>query len=244
MKWGCKASLAKRPQPSHAMPDRSPPCPITRSRPACLSCARNADHSSHSHLGLQLSELLLLVILLNAQRRLALGLRAGGLRQAADLVADGDGPGVEHLLVELFLLKLGEFFVQLVIVDGGGDDAACYRFGDFVADGMLFTEIFPVVFVSNSMAQTGEGRKQGGATNITLSTLSIVRPAWMCFIAAPAFFMASRVSLLMFAVSILYTSRSSVMICDCVCSSECSNCFFRLSAAFAAVPQHTLVPVP
>jgi hypothetical protein len=37
---------------------------------------------------------------------------------------------------------------------------------------------------------------------MTLSTLSIVRPAWMCFIAVPAFFIASSVSLLIFAVSI------------------------------------------
>lgn len=69
---------------------------------------------------------------------------------------------------------------------------------------------------------------------MTVSTLSMVRPACMCFMAVPAFFMASSVSLLMLAVSMEYTSRSSVMICDCVCSSECSNCFFRLSAAFAA----------
>jgi hypothetical protein len=40
--------------------------------------------------------------------------------------------------------------------------------------------------------------------------------------------------LLMFAVSIEYISRSSVMICADVCSRECSNCFFRRRAAFAA----------
>lgn len=69
---------------------------------------------------------------------------------------------------------------------------------------------------------------------MTLSTLSIVRPACICFMAVPAFFMASSVSLLMFAVSMEYISRSSVMICADVCSRECSNCFFRRSAAFAA----------
>jgi hypothetical protein len=70
---------------------------------------------------------------------------------------------------------------------------------------------------------------------MTLSTLSIVRPACICFIAVPAFFIASSVSLLMFAVSILYISRSRVVICALVCSRECSNCFFRRKAAFAAV---------
>jgi hypothetical protein len=40
-------------------------------------------------------------------------------------------------------------------------------------------------------------------TYMTLSTLSIVRPACICFMAVPAFFIASSVSLLMFAVSML-----------------------------------------
>jgi len=72
---------------------------------------------------------------------------------------------------------------------------------------------------------------------MTSSTVSTVNPAWICFMAAPAFFIASSVSLLMLAVSIEYISRSRVMICDEVCSRVCSNCFFRRRAAFAAVGQ-------
>ena len=69
---------------------------------------------------------------------------------------------------------------------------------------------------------------------MTLSTLSMVRPACICFIAVPAFFIASSVSLLMFALSILEIWPSSVIICALVCSSECSCCFLRRSAALAA----------
>lgn len=52
--------------------------------------------------------------------------------------------------------------------------------------------------------EEGKGRDiwRKGRTNMTSSTLSIVKPACMFFIAAPAFFIASSVSLLMFAVSI------------------------------------------
>lgn len=82
----------------------------------------------------------------------------------------------------------------------------------------------------------------GGVAYITLSTLSIVRPACICFMAVPAFFIASSVSLLMFAVSILYISFSSVMICELVCSRECSNCFFRRRAAFAAILESVARP--
>lgn len=42
-----------------------------------------------------------------------------------------------------------------------------------------------------------------GKTHIVASTLSIVRPWCIVFIAWPAFFMASSVSLLMLAVSML-----------------------------------------
>lgn len=65
------------------------------------------------------------------------------MRQAADLVADGDGARVEHLLVELLLLELGELLVEVVFVDGGCVDARGYGFADFVADGVLFAEVFP-----------------------------------------------------------------------------------------------------
>ncbi len=57
---------------------------------------------------------------------------------------------------------------------------------------------------------------------MVLSTLSMVRPLWMVFIAAEACFIASRVSLLMFAVSMLLISRSTVIICADVCSRACS----------------------
>jgi hypothetical protein len=41
------------------------------------------------------------------------------------------------------------------------------------------------------------------ATYIVASTFSMVRPPWICFMALLAFFMASSVSLLMLAVSML-----------------------------------------
>lgn len=56
----------------------------------------------------------------------------------------------------------------------------------------------------------------------------------MVCIAFPAFFIASNVSLLMFADSMEYISRSRVMIWADVCSRDCSKTFFRRSAAFAA----------
>lgn len=69
---------------------------------------------------------------------------------------------------------------------------------------------------------------------IVASTLSIVRPPWICFIAADALFIASRVSLLILAVSMLLISRSRVSICADVCSSWCSSVFFFRNAFFAA----------
>lgn len=69
---------------------------------------------------------------------------------------------------------------------------------------------------------------------MTLSTLSTSKPLWIVFMAMLACLIASNVSLLIFAVSMLYIWRSSVMICAAVCSSDCSNCFFRRSAVLAA----------
>lgn len=79
----------------------------------------------HRHLRLQLPQFLLLIILLDP-RRSALplcNLRLRRLWQAAHFVAYGHGTRVEHLLVELFLLELCEFLVEIVFVDGGGADA-------------------------------------------------------------------------------------------------------------------------
>lgn len=69
------------------------------------------------------------------------------------------------------------------------------------------------------------------------STFSGVRPWWICFIDSPAFSIAARVSRLMFADSMELICCSSVPICACVCSRECSCVFLRLRAAFAAI-QH------
>lgn len=72
-------------------------------------------------------------------------------------------------------------------------------------------------------------------THIVASTLSMVRPPWIVFIALEALPRASRVSLLMFAVSMLAIWPSRFMICAEVCSSVCSSCFFFRRAARAAV---------
>lgn len=77
-----------------------------------------------------------------------------------------------------------------------------------------------------------------GAAYMVASTLSMVSPPWMPLSAVEAFFSASRVSLLMFAVSMLDICPSRFMICDEVCSSVFSNCFFFRSAARAAVVHH------
>jgi hypothetical protein len=42
------------------------------------------------------------------------------------------------------LLEFGEFFVEFVFVDAGRGYAGGDGFADFFADGVLFTEIFPV----------------------------------------------------------------------------------------------------
>jgi hypothetical protein len=81
---------------------------------------------------------------------------------------------------------------------------------------------------------------------MTLSTWSMVRPACISFMAFPALCIATSVSLLMLAVSMEKISLSSVMICELVCSRECSNCFFRRNADFAAtigVSDYTRKPI-
>ena len=55
----------------------------------------------------------------------------------------------------------------------------------------------------------------------------------MVFMAWPAFFNESKVSLLMLAVSMEKICFSKAMICPLVCSRDCSNCFFRRRAALA-----------
>lgn len=112
-----------------------------------------ARAGSHGHLGLQLPELLLFVVLLDSDGRLALDLGLRRCGQPADFVADGHGARVEHLLVELFLLELGEFLVEVVFVDGRGGDARGDGLGDFVADGVLLAEVFPVMSSENIKAQ-------------------------------------------------------------------------------------------
>jgi len=100
---------------------------------------------SHSHLRLQLPQLLFLVVLLDYScGGLAGEICHGCLGQLADLVADGDVACIEHLLVELFLLEFCEFFVKLVFVDAVVGDTRCNGFVDFFADGVLFAEAFPV----------------------------------------------------------------------------------------------------
>ena len=78
-------------------------------------------------------------------------------------------------------------------------------------------------------------------TNIIASTLSMLRLPWMSFIALPAFFMALRVSWLMFADSMEYIWFSSMVIWFEVCSRECSWAFLRLSAVRAAVVQVSII---
>ena len=60
-----------------------------------------------------------------------------------DLVRDGDGARLEHLVVQLLLLQVGEFRLELVIVDGVGGGALGKGAGDFFADGVLLLEILP-----------------------------------------------------------------------------------------------------
>lgn len=76
-----------------------------------------------------------------------------------------------------------------------------------------------------------------GMQYIVSSTLSMLSLPCMCAIALPAFSIAARVSLLIFAASIEYICCSSVDICADVCSRVCSCCFFRFKAALAAVYQ-------
>ena len=74
-------------------------------------------------------------------------------------------------------------------------------------------------------------------SSIVASTLSMVRPPWIVFMALEALPRASRVSLLMLAVSMLAIWPSRFMICADVCSSVVSSCFFFRKALLAAAKQ-------
>lgn len=166
--------------------DHPMPCQTT---PSCQSRALRG------HLCLQLSELFLLVVFFDSGGCLAsdLGLRRHG--EATDFVAHRDGSCVEHLLVELLLLEFCELLVEIIFVDDGIVNARAKRLGDLVADCVLIAELFPK---SSSVSEWLIGHSK---SYMVSSTVSMVRPAWMCFMAAPALFMASRVSLLIFALS-------------------------------------------
>ncbi len=61
-----------------------------------------------------------------------------------DLVRHRHGPRVEHLLVELLLLQIGQLVLELVLVDALADAALLERLGNLLADGVLVAEVFPV----------------------------------------------------------------------------------------------------
>jgi hypothetical protein len=63
---------------------------------------------------------------------------------------------------------------------------------------VLLAEILPA-----GKLVAAHGRMAMEKTHMTLSTLSMVRPPCICFMAVLAFCMASSVSLLIFAVSML-----------------------------------------
>jgi len=130
-----------------------------------------------------------------------LTLPSSNIRHPVYLVRHGYSASLEHLVVELFLLQVGQFGLELVVVDSIGGRALGKCTGDFFADGVLLFEILPVVVWL--VFDPDDGSHNRETTYIVASTLSIVRPPWIFFMALEALLRASRVSLLMFAVSML-----------------------------------------
>lgn len=125
----------------------------------------------------------------------------GGFGQPVQAVGHGHGARLEHLLVQVLLLERGEVGFQLVFVDGLRDGHRGDGVADFLGQFVLFAELFPeervAVSVLRLLKRVGNGRE----THIVVSTSSMVILPWICFMAAPAFFMATRVSWLMLADS-------------------------------------------
>lgn len=61
-----------------------------------------------------------------------------------DLVGYGHGAGLEHFVIELFLLQIGQLGLKLVVVDGIGRRTLGESAGDFFADSVLFFEVLPM----------------------------------------------------------------------------------------------------
>lgn len=78
---------------------------------------------------------------------------------------------VEHLVVEFFLLEIGQLRLELVIINSIGGRALSKSASDFVADGVLLLEVLPERKVSIDM-----GMIDMITTYMVASTLSIVRP--------------------------------------------------------------------
>ena len=116
----------------------------------------------------------------------------------------------QHLLVESLLFHGGEVGFEFVFVDGFGDGHGSDSVADFRSEFVLFAELFPAVIFQLALwsCLVGErrsaknGRSEERDKYMVTSTSSMVIFPWMAFIAAPAFFMAARVSWLMFADSI------------------------------------------
>lgn len=128
--------------------------------------------------------------------------------QLVQTVRHGHRARLQHLFVEVLLLQRGEVGFELVFVDGFGDGHRGDGVADLLGQFVLFAELFPVIvgismgLLTREVAEKMTGRKTGrNETHIVVSTSSIVILPWICFMAAPAFFMATRVSWLMFADS-------------------------------------------
>lgn len=151
-------------------------------------------------------------------------------------VVDGNGAGLEHLVVQLLLLELVQLLLQLCLVElrAHVDAADCIR--DLLVEAVVLLEFVPASAVSTGSAtRVWENNTAQVAAYMVSSTLVGVSLPCICFMASPARCIAMNVSWLMFADSIAFICCSMVPMWLSVCSRLCSWSFLRRSAAFAAV---------
>ena len=154
--------------------------------------------------------------------------------QSVDLIRHRNCTSLQHLVIKLLLFKFCKLVIQLCFIDRFADRSASNSTGNLFSQSVLFPKLLPNSTVSNVLLAV-----EYKVMYIVSSTLSMLSFPCICAIALPAFSIAARVSLLIFAASIEYICCSRVDIWADVCSSVCSCCFFRFNAALAAVHQYS-----